>query len=76
MRLMPFFIFALAACTEFPALDGSISDTARDAPYPTVSSLPDITSNNVPNDVQMATRVAALQARAERLRRINIAALQ
>ncbi|WP_106745445.1 hypothetical protein [Yoonia maritima] len=74
MRLTLFFIFALAACTEFPAVD--VSDTARDTPYPTLSSLPYIMPHMAQTDMQMAERVAALQSRAKRLRQINIAALQ
>ena len=76
MRLIPIFIFALAACAEFPALNGTISDAARNAPYPTLSPLPDFTPQQTSTDTQMAARVAALQARAARLRRIDIAALQ
>ena len=76
MRLIPILIFALAACAEFPALDGTISDAARDAPYPTLSQLPDFAPQQTSTDTQMAARVAALQARAARLRRIDIAALQ
>ena len=68
----------LSACATFPALDGTISDAARLAPYPRLTPLPD-TMEPVPSgemDAVMAARIAALNARAERLRRTEIAALQ
>ena len=66
----------LAACTDFPQLEGTISDVARDAPYPTLSPLPASDPIHTTDDSALRARVAALQARAERLRQIDIAALQ
>ena len=76
MRFMPLFIVALSGCASFPALDGTISDAARAAPYPTLTKLPQIAAVEPANEDQLAARVAALQARAARLRQIDIAALQ
>jgi hypothetical protein len=76
MRFMPLFIVALSGCANFPALDGTISDAARAAPYPTLTQLPQIEVVDPEDEDQLAARVAALQARAARLRQIDIAALQ
>jgi hypothetical protein len=73
---MFFFFVALSGCANFPALDGTISDAARAAPYPTLTQLPQITAVAPEDEDQLAARVAALQARAARLRQIDIAALQ
>ncbi|MFG5383284.1 hypothetical protein [Yoonia sp. R2-816] len=68
----------LSACASFPELDGTISDTARQAPYPRLAPLPDTIDRAMDSNVEteLAARIAALNARAERLRRIDIAALQ
>ncbi|MFQ1700023.1 hypothetical protein ACJ5NV_05455 [Loktanella agnita] len=77
MRILILFSLALAACAEFPALDGTISDAARDAPYPTLAPLPaGMAAEPQTIDDPMGARIAALQARAARLRAIEIAALQ
>ncbi len=77
MRIAPFILLAFAACAEFQALDGAINDTARDAPYPTLVALPPLLGTQpVAADEAMTARIAALNARADRLRRIDIAALQ
>ncbi|MEL6838727.1 MAG: hypothetical protein AAFP85_05510 [Pseudomonadota bacterium] len=70
------FILILAGCAEFPALDDSITDAARDAPYPTLQPLPGIADQPKTADTTLDARIAALQDRAARLRRIDIAALQ
>ena len=76
MRISPFIFVALAGCADFPALDGTISVAARAAPYPQLVQLAQILPVDPVEDTQMAARVAALQARAARLRQIDIAALQ
>ncbi|WP_373636704.1 hypothetical protein [Yoonia sp. BS5-3] len=79
MRAMRFclsFALLLSACAEFPALEGTISDAARDAPYPTLQPLPENYVGLPVADDPLSARIAALQARAARLRRIDISALQ
>lgn len=76
MRFFIVILFAVSACTSFPALDGSISEAARQAPYPTLTEIPTVPASAVTDDSDLQARVAALQARAMRLRQIDIAALQ
>ena len=68
----------LSACASFPELEGTISDAARQAPYPRLAPLPDTADGTVDDGINadLTARIAALNARAERLRRIDIAALQ
>jgi len=76
MRHARLILLALAGCTSFPALDGTISDAAREAPYPILTPLPaDLADPTVP-ELDLTTRIAALQARAARLRQTDIGALQ
>ena len=76
MRLVILICLALPACATFPALDGTISDAARTAPYPILTPVPLApTASGVEQDA-LQTRIAALQARAARIRQIDIAALQ
>lgn len=75
MRLLPALI-CLSACAQFPALDDTISDTARDAPFPRLTQLPDLPAEGDANEAMMQARIAALQARATLLRQTDIAALQ
>ena len=75
-RLLLLSWLTLIGCTTFPALDDAISDAARQAPYPTLQPLPSITASGSGTDDTFEARVAALQARAERLQQIDIAALQ
>ncbi|MEL6682023.1 MAG: hypothetical protein AAFQ09_05190 [Pseudomonadota bacterium] len=70
------FILVLPCCTEFPALDDTISDAARDAPYPDLQPLPTLAPAQSAPGASLEARIAALQARADRLRQIDIAALQ
>ncbi len=65
-----------SACADFPALDGTISDAAREAPYPTLTPIPSGPADLVDDEALLQDRIAALEARAERLRRIDIGALQ
>ncbi|MEJ6402470.1 hypothetical protein [Yoonia sp. 2307UL14-13] len=75
MRLSPIILCGLTACTTFPVLDGTITDTARDAPYPQLGPIPTLTTPEaaVPD---LSTRIAALNARAAQLRQTEIGALQ
>lgn len=76
MRLTVLLPLALCACASFPELDGTISDAARQAPYPTLTPVP-IAPNATGGDQDLLTaRIAALQARAARIRQIDIGALQ
>lgn len=64
----------VAACTQFPDLDGALSDTARDAPYPDLLPVEElnarITSPRITPETTagITARVAALKARAANLR--------
>lgn len=77
MRLSPLlFVAALAGCVEFPDLDGAITPAARAAAYPKVAPLETVLATQ-PGDGEtemavLASRAAALRARAERLRRTPI----
>lgn len=75
MRVLPVLI-CLAACAQFPALEGTISDAARDAPYPRLTPLPDMPPSGDTDTAAIEARIAALQARATVLRETDIAALQ
>ncbi|WP_296423858.1 hypothetical protein [Yoonia sp.] len=73
------FLICCGACAPFPALEGSVSATARNAPYPQLTALSPLlqqTTDTATNDTVLARRIAALQARAARLRQTDIAALQ
>lgn len=71
-------LFALSACTEFPALEGTIAPAQTNAPYPDLVPLsPLIAQANAGNAAQdgaqsaqsaLEPRLAALRARAARLR--------
>ena len=76
MRIALFLCVALSACTTFPQLEGTISDAARNAPYPTLTPVPAAPPSSGVEDEALQARITALQARAARLRRIDIAALQ
>ena len=76
MRLTALLPLALGACTAFPALEGTISDAARQAPYPDLTAVPLAPVATNAEEDMLAIRIAALQARAARIRRINIGALQ
>lgn len=76
MRTCLPFLFFLSACAQFPALDDTISDAARNAPYPTLEPLPDAQTGVAIAEPTLNARIAALQARAARLRQIDIATLQ
>ncbi len=75
MRLVPLFLIVLTACTEFPALDGTIDPALRDAPYPALVPLsPLVAQANAADrgaanvETALTPRLASLRARAARLR--------
>ena len=76
MRVLPIILCLLSACATFPQLEGTITDAARNAPYPLLTPVPlaPATSDDPAADLQ--ARIAALQARAEAIRQIDFAALQ
>ncbi|MDC1399528.1 hypothetical protein [Yoonia sp.] len=76
MRFTLICCLALCGCASFPQLEETISDAARAAPYPALTPVPlapEATDNAA---VDLQARVAALQAKAVRIRQIDIAALQ
>ncbi|WP_400086796.1 hypothetical protein [Yoonia sp. R78084] len=75
-HLWPLPFLLIPACATFPALDGTISDAARQAPYPTLTQLPSLPPVSASEDADLQARIAALQARADQLRQIDIGALQ
>lgn len=75
MRFALPLLLALAACTEFPALDGTVAPADANAPYPDLVPLAPLLAQADANDrgaadVQAALnpRLAALRTRAARLR--------
>ncbi|WP_234417149.1 hypothetical protein [Loktanella sp. Alg231-35] len=76
MRLTALLSLALGACTTFPALDGTISDAARQAPYPDLTAVPLAPAATGAEEDVLSGRIAALEARAARIRQIDIGALQ
>jgi hypothetical protein len=76
MRYTLPFLLILAACADIPALDGTLSDTARLAPYPRLAPLEDLPAPVMTEADGMENRLAALQRRAATLRAIDPDALQ
>ena len=76
MRLALPILFILSACADIPALDGTLSDAAQAAPYPQLLPLGDAPAPVVQDDTAFDGRVAALQRRADALRRTDPGALQ
>ena len=76
MRILIALPICLAACGAFPALEGTVSDSAREAPYPTLTPIPVAPTAVGVAEEELSARVTALQARAKRIRQIDIAALQ
>lgn len=61
----------LTACAEFPQLDGTIDDVARNAPYPGLINIDDITAMSPatnPDTAGLQSRIDALNAKANSLR--------
>lgn len=72
-------LLCLSACAEFPSLEDTITQADRDAPYPTLSSIEPVltqaqsaTAASTQIEADLRSRVAALQARAARLRALDI----
>lgn len=68
-------LLGLAGCTDFPALDGTISPALQNAPYPDLVPLSPIVAQAGAADyggasaaADLAPRLAALRARAAGLR--------
>jgi hypothetical protein len=76
MRIFLFLPLFVSACATFPALEGTISDAARQAPYPRLTELPAPPALAADTDAALEARIAALQARAALIRQIDIGALQ
>lgn len=76
MRLLPIIFCLLSACATFPQLEGTITDAARNAPYPLLTPVPLAPSTRDDPTADLQARIAALQARAEAIRQIDFAALQ
>ncbi len=76
MRFLIITLLCLSACTQFPELEGTISDAARDAPYPKLSQVPIAPPVSGIEQEILQDRIAALQSRAARIRQIDISALQ
>jgi len=76
MRYVLISLLVLAGCATFPDLDDSITDAAREAPYPALEPLPSEPFLGPATDVSLEDRIAALEARAARSREVEIGALQ
>lgn len=76
MRLVFLTLFAVSSCTSFPALEGSISDAAAQAPYPSLTQIPPAPAASSADQSDLLVRIANLQSRAARIRQIDMAALQ
>lgn len=70
------FLLILAACADIPALDGTVTEAARNAPYPRLAPLEDQPAPIIAEMDGMDDRLAALQRRAAALRAIDPGALQ
>lgn len=70
------FLLILAACADIPALDGTVSEAARIAPYPRLAPLADQPAPVTDETDGMDDRLAALQRRVAALRAIDPDALQ
>ena len=76
MRMTFLTLVMLSGCSNFPQLDDTLSQEARNAPYPELTPVPSEPAPSTDGDALLAARIAALQARAEDIRRSDIAALQ
>ncbi len=77
LHRFPIFILAatllVASCATFPELDDTVSQSDKDAPYPTLANLDELLSSQPAQtpgtDPTIAdSRLASLKARAARLR--------
>jgi len=78
-RFAAFLAFiTLTACADFPVLDGTLTDADRAARYPELVNIAPILAqargaqNSDADEAAFQARLAALKARAERLRRLDI----
>lgn len=76
MRMAFIISFFLTGCADFPALDGTISDAARQAPYPRLTQFPAMPAAIGIDEIALNARVADLRERAAAIRQIDIGALQ
>lgn len=76
MRYAILLLVSLCACADFPELEGTISDAARQAPYPRLTAFPVGPVATGAEEDALRDRIAALQARAAIIRQIDITALQ
>ncbi len=65
------FLLILAACADIPALEGTVTEAARNAPYPRLAPLADQPAPIAAETDSMEDRLAALQRRAAALRAID-----
>ena len=78
MRLAAFALLFLSACADFPVLDDTITDADRAANFPELINVSPLlaqsqsTQSHDTANSAFASRLAALKARAERLRRLDI----
>jgi hypothetical protein len=68
LAVLPLCAALLAACTQFPALDDSVSAQTRAAPYPDLVPLERLTSQVPSPRADASATEAALNARLARLR--------
>ena len=70
MRLVFALLIVLPACTQFPALDGTVAPALANAPFPDFAPLiAQINSNTATTTAaDVAPRIVTLNARAVRLR--------
>ena len=77
MRIILPCLISLVACAPFPKLETEVSESARNAPFPRLTpiqtTIPTVLTSP---EAEVAARVAALNARAESLRKIEFGALQ
>ena len=76
MRFSILPLLLCASCADFPDLDGTIDETARNAPFPDLVNIADLTAG-LPEPTEdptadIAARLARLEARAEALRQTEL----
>lgn len=76
MRYTLLLLVPLCACAGFPDLEGTISDAARQAPYPSLTEIPVGPDATTSDDDALQARMTRLQSRAAAIRQIDITALQ
>lgn len=64
-------VLPLFGCADFPALDATVSEAARSAPFPDLINIEELRATSAPASSELPSldlRTANLQARADRLR--------